>query len=165
AARHLMGHTLLVAGRMDSNDPTDVATALEQVRELLDFCSGHVHHENDFVHVAMERVQPDSSGRIAGEHIEHLRHIAELRQAVAAVERAPEGQRRARARQLYARLALFVAHNFEHMDYEERVHNALLQSHYRDEEIAAVERELVASIPPEEMSVILRWMLPAMNHD
>jgi hypothetical protein len=155
----------VVAGRMDGSDPVDLAGALEQVRQLLDFCASHLRHENDFIHPALERARPGSSSQIALEHVAHERDIVAMAALVEAVELAPPGQRAVAAQRLYSELALFVAHNFEHMAYEEREHNAVLQAHYAGAEIAALERALVASIPPPELATILRWMLPALNHD
>jgi hypothetical protein len=46
---------------------------------------------------------------------------------------------------------------------QETAHNALLWSRYTDEELLAIHDALVASIPPQEMMVAARWMLPFMN--
>ena len=64
------------------------------------------------------------------------------------------------ARALYQQLALFVAHNFEHMHQEETAHNAVLWAHYRDEEIVAIESAIHASLEPDEAMLCMRWMLP-----
>jgi hypothetical protein len=76
--------------------------------------------------------------------------------ACARADRAP------RAQALYHELALFVAHNFEHMHLEETAHNAALWQHYTDEELMAVHGALVSSIPPGEMMLVMRWMVPFM---
>ena len=60
-------------------------------------------------------------------------------------------------------MALFVAENFEHMHVEETEHNAVLWAHYTDAELIAIERELVASIPPQAMMAALHWFMPALN--
>ena len=69
----------------------------------------------------------------------------------------------AAANRLYAHLARFVAENLEHMHVEETQHNAALWATYNDFELLAIHDELVASIPPQEMMQIARWLLPAMN--
>jgi hypothetical protein len=61
-------------------------------------------------------------------------------------------------------LSQFVACNLTHMLLEEQVHNAVLWAHHGDEELIALHDELVASIPPEEMAVHFRWMLPSVSH-
>ena len=163
ALRACMNATLDALGRMDADDADDTA-ALAQLRELLHFCDRHLQHENHFVHAAMERRQPGSAARIAAEHLEHARDIAQLGHMADALEDAATAQRRPLAAGLYRALALFVAHNFEHMQREESDHNAVLWAAYSDAELMAIEAELKASIPPQEMAVVARWMLAANDH-
>jgi hypothetical protein len=42
-------------------------------------------------------------------------------------------------------------------------HNAVLWSRYTDAELLALHDALVASIPPQEMMSVIRWMVPYMN--
>ncbi|HSB96402.1 MAG TPA: hypothetical protein VLC91_08145 [Spongiibacteraceae bacterium] len=164
ALRVYMGETLGVLGRMDCEDEQDVSVALAQLRELLNICAGHLEHENQFVHKAMERRHPGSTLRIADEHIEHLHALDDLRAAATALEHSAAAERRSAAQRLYRQLTLFVAENFEHMQFEESEHNAVLWAVYADAELLAIEAELVASIPPAEMMVIARWMLANNDH-
>jgi hypothetical protein len=163
ALRAFMTETLLAVGRMDVTDEASLADTTAQLAQLLDFCSDHLRHENDFVHAAMEARAPGASGAIAHEHEEHLAHIAELRGCAAALAGQSVPARLAAAAGLYRELGRFVAHNFEHMHVEETAHNAVLWAHYTDAELAAIHDALVASIPPAEMMTVARWMLPAMN--
>jgi hypothetical protein len=163
ALRALMADTLLALGRMDPDDGLDLAEATDRVLLLLQSCASHLHHENEFVHAALEARAAGSSERIAHEHGDHLAHIAQLGQAVAELRAAPAASRAALSHALYQQLALFIAHNFEHMHVEETAHNAVLWARYTDAELIAIEQALVASIPPEEMMSTVRWMVPFMN--
>jgi hypothetical protein len=49
------------------------------------------------------------------------------------------------------------------MHYEETVHSRALWDAYTDEEILALEGRIKAHLAPEEMTLVLRWMLPAMT--
>jgi len=163
ALRALMADTLLALGRMDPDDGLDLAEATDRVLFLLQTCADHLAHENEFVHPALEARAAGSSERIAHEHGDHLAQIAELGQAVASLRAAPAASRAAQAHALYQQLALFIAHNFEHMHVEETAHNAVLWARYTDAELMAIEQALVASIPPEKMMGLVRWMVPFMN--
>lgn len=163
AMRALMSDTLMAVGRMDSQDPQELAAVGERVLELLAFCASHLKHENDFVHTAMEARAPGASARIAHEHEDHLTHISSLREQVAALCASEAGHAPALAQQLYLALTLFVAENFQHMHMEETAHNAVLWSRYTDAELVAIHDALVASIPPQDMVYTLRWLVPAMN--
>ncbi|MEN4920721.1 hemerythrin domain-containing protein [Achromobacter spanius] len=165
ALRAMMLDALQAAGRIDVHDPAAAQAVCERVLALADLCASHLGHENDFVHPAMEARRPGSSGRIAGEHVEHLAAIAALRDAVSCLNAARGAARAAAALQLYRGLALFVGENFAHMHIEESQHNQVLWACYSDEELRALEGAIVASLPPAENLCVLRWMIPAMTPD
>jgi hypothetical protein len=164
AMRAMMADTLLAVGRMDPSDTEEITAVSGRVMELLDFCAGHLEHENTFVHKAIEARAPGASEVVAHEHEDHLKHIAELKGCVAALWAAPPASRLdAAALALYRDLTLFVADNFHHMHVEETAHNAVLWARYTDAELLAIHAELIASIPPAEMMYALRWLVPYMN--
>lgn len=161
--RSFMADTLCRIGRIDPWDEVELAEGAAQLRGLLALCRGHLEHENDFVHAAMEARRPGSAAQAAHEHVHHLRSIEALEADLAALERAQGGTRAAAALELYRGLALFVAENLEHMHHEEIAHNSVLWDAYSDAELEAIEGALVASIAPDEMAAVARWMLPAMT--
>lgn len=163
ALRALMADTLLAVGRMDSEDALELAQATQRVLELLDFCRSHLQHENEFVHTAMEARAPGASGKIAHEHDEHLQAIVALAKQTTALLQCEAAARATGALALYRALSLFIAHNFEHMHVEETAHNAVLWARYTDAELIEIHNRLVAAIPPEEMMLVLRWMVPFLN--
>lgn len=156
--RAFMAHTLVRVGRLDATDADEVAEVSTEVQALLDVCRSHLQHENDFVHAAMQARAPGSCARIADEHEHHQEAIAELEWLLGGAPGNPDG-----ARALYRGLTAFVAENFEHMQYEEAEHNAVLWAHYSDEEILDIEHRIVASLTPAESQLTMRWMLPHMT--
>ncbi|HZW76572.1 MAG TPA: hypothetical protein VFF43_23670 [Caldimonas sp.] len=161
AMRSFMADTLVRIGSIDVADASDRDATLAQLDLLLDLCLGHLRHENECVHTAIEARQPAGSRRIADEHVEHVDAIAELR-AEAALLRGATGTEADRiAARLYRHFALFVAENFQHMHVEETAHNALLWQHYSDSELAALHGRILANITPAEHLVVARWMIPA----
>ena len=163
ALRALMADTLLALGRMDPDDGLDLAEATDRVLFLLQTCADHLAHENEFVHPALEARAAGSSERIAHEHEEHLQAIVALADQATALLQCEPAARPAAALALYRALSLFIAHNFEHMHVEETAHNAVLWARYTDAELIDLHNALVASIPPDEMMYVLRWMVPFMN--
>lgn len=163
ALRACMADALLALGRLDADDAQDVAAASRRVLDLLDICASHLRHENDFVHRAIEARAAGASAAVAHDHDEHGEHIGHLRSLTQALQGSAPAGRAVLAQQLYRQVALFTAENFRHMNVEETAHNAVLWARYTDAELAAVHDALVASIPPEKMMQIARWMLPALN--
>lgn len=163
ALRQLMSDTLYTVGRADPEDAAEVREAAERVVELMEFFERHIEHENRFMHPALQARCPGVCDAVAGEHDEHLRHIAQLREAAQALAGLPANGRGAGLHALYLALALFVADNLQHMHSEETRHNAALWAAYTDLELLALHDALVASIPPAEMMLVARWMLPSLN--
>ena len=163
ALRHFMTDTLHRVGRVDVADADDMARTLGQLDALLEQCLQHIHHENEFMHTAMEARQPRGSTRTADDHLEHHESIDALRADANALRAAPQAERSGIALRLYRHLALFVAENFQHMHFEETHNNGVMWAHYSDAEIIDLHHRLVASIPPAENLQIARWMVPALS--
>jgi hypothetical protein len=163
AMRGFMSDTLLRVGRVDVADPCEVAQLVEQLRGLMAFCRSHIKHENHFVHPALERAQPYASTRTADEHVDHLMHIGVLERHIDTFEKASVAERALLVHQLYLDLSEFVAENFEHMKMEETLNYTILTRHYTDQELLTIEGAIVASIPPPELMVGMRWLLGHIN--
>jgi hypothetical protein len=160
ALRLFMSDTLQQLGRLDADDPLDLAASLAQLDALLDAAHHHVEKENRFVHPAIEARRAGASATIEAEHEAHLDSIAALRAESAALRALPSA---AAAQRLYRRFAAFVADNFEHMAVEESRHNQALWAAYTDAELMELHGRIMASIGPQEMSETLRWMIPALT--
>jgi hypothetical protein len=163
AMRAVMSDVLLAVGRMDAHDALELAQTTQRVLQLLDLMRSHLEHENAFLHTALEARAPGSSAHIGDDHAHHVVEIDALALAARALMETPAQDLDAAVHVFYRRLSLFVAHNFEHMNYEETEHHAVLWAHYSDDELRAIHGALVASIPPEEMMRFVRWIVPFMN--
>jgi hypothetical protein len=161
--RAFMGATLDAVGRLDAHDRDELARALAEVRSLGKFLRAHLHHENQFVHPALEARLPGGARRTAGDHVEHERALERLEALALGVESADDASRAGAVLALYRELALFTAENLEHMHHEETQNNAALWAAYKDEELQRVHESMLASIKPEIFSLGLRWMAPAMT--
>lgn len=161
--RAFMGATLESVGRMDPADPAQVGATLAAVRGLLGFLRGHLHHENQFLHAALEARRPGTSKQTAHDHVAHEHALERLEGLVLAIERAADEGRPLAALQLYRELAVAAADNYVHMNIEETANNAELWAAYTDDELAQIQGALMAAVPPAEMALALRWMLPAIT--
>jgi hypothetical protein len=142
ALRAFMADTLLKIGRMDVGDEAERGEAIAQVRALLAMCTGHLHHENNFVHPAIEKAFPRATARTVDDHKHHEISIAWA---------------------LYLALSGFLAENFTHMIVEETANHAALIAAYTDAEILGIEQALVASLSPEQKFASMQWMIPYIN--
>jgi hemerythrin-like domain-containing protein len=158
ALRLYMSETLARLGRMDVDDAVERQATLSQTQALLSLLRSHLRHENDFVHPVIEACRPGDAQRIAGEHDEHVATICALQDMIDDLLAATPDARSSLAQALYRQLALFVAHNLEHMDDEETALNQLLWSVCTDDELRAIDQHIQAQIPAHDMAVWLRWI-------
>ena len=166
ALRAFMSHTLVRLGAMDVADAEERGLALDGVDALLALLRGHVQHENDFVHTAIEARRPGGARHTADDHLGHLDAIANLEDEVRALrdlgdERAE--QRALQAARLYRHLAELIGENLVHMQVEEADNNAALWALYSDAELVAIHDRLLASVAPAEMALVVRWMASSLS--
>ena len=159
AVRSFLCDTLTRVARLDLEDENEVADTLRQVRNLLEFCEHHIANEERFVHPAMEARQPGSAAGTAADHEHHAVEVAAMRADCAAIEDKSAAQGNAAWRRLQRRLAQFTGDSLLHMETEESANNAVLQACYTDAELGDLHRQILASLPPEEMATDLRWIL------
>ena len=158
--RALMCDVLVAVGRMDPQDDNSVVDAGTRVRALLAFCRAHLAKEDKFIHPAMDARRPRSAQETSDDHLDHQRQIDALELDLHALERVTGAARDMAASRLYRELALFVAENFQHMHVEETRNNVILWGTHTDAELKQVEQSIIASIPPQELMGVLRWMVP-----
>lgn len=161
--RSMLADSLLALGRLDGDNESELRATVAQLVSTLEFCQAHARHENNFIHPAIEARSPGTSNAMAVDHALHEQAIVQLQQAAQRLSATSATQRDSRIRDLYRRMALFMAHTLEHLHHEETAHNAALWASYTDAQIEELHDELVASIEPAQALFAMRWMLPAMN--
>lgn len=159
AVRAFLCDTLGRVATLDIEDEQAIIHTIRQLRELLVFCSDHIAHEDRFVHPAMERRQPGSSGDTANDHLHHARTMASLMAAGDVLECGTMDEKPLAWRRLHRELAAFVGESLLHMDLEESANNQVLQACYSDEELFALHQEILAALTPKEMALATRWMM------
>jgi hemerythrin-like domain-containing protein len=161
--RAFMSSVLTTVGRIDAQDAAEVASGIEQVRQLLDICRAHLFAENQFLHTAMEARRRGSAYAMTNEHVQQEDLLEQLESKLFEIERSSGKELETKLLNLYRALALFVAENFQHMHAEETDNNGTLWSLYTDDELQAIHSELLKSIEPQKMIVFLRWVLPSVS--
>ncbi len=163
ALRAAMFDTVHRLGTMDLDDAQDLQRTLDQAQQLLGLLGGHVKHENDFVHTAIESRLPGGACQTAEEHHSHLEDLALLAAEVDALRRAEPVERAGLAQRLYLQFGRFVGEQLAHMQVEETQNNAALWSLYDDAELQALHGRLLASVAPRDSLQALGWMARALN--
>jgi hypothetical protein len=163
--RSALFQTTTAAGSLDPSDPAARREVVEQVRAIAHFLDSHAEHENTFIVPALEEHAPELADVIHVVHPQLDRRVEDLRGLAAEVQAIAGSRARAAVHTLYLELASFTSAYLEHQHFEERECMYALADAMGVDELAGIEHQIIASIPPEEMAASLSVMLPAMNVD
>lgn len=164
AIRGALSDNLILLGQVDFADTQGLRHCLSELRDILEFCTRHIVHENNFIHPAIvSRSQLDSL-ITADQHVEHDETILQLYHQIDLVETCSVSSRETAINKLYSAYAIFVAENLVHMGIEESHNNQLLWENYSDEEILSIEQALVNSLSPREHASSMKLMMKYFSH-
>lgn len=152
--------TLVQIGAADVDDPAERAAAAEALERLLRLLRDHVHHENDFLHTAIEARQPGGSAAVTAEHAEQGEAMAALAERGALLLRRPGT---AAAAALYRELGRFAAAQLRHMGQEEQSYRRLLGALYDRAEWRPIEARLLAAPTPEAWAALAPALARALS--
>lgn len=154
---------LMQLSSFDIEDDAARDAVVASMRKHMVLCHGHLHHENEHIHTALEARSPGASEVAEEGHVEHEQSFAEIEHLIEALAKTDKSERAAATRTLYRRFALFMAHDFEHMNEEETILQTALQYAFSDAELMEIEHRIVTSIPADEMPLSMVPMLSAMH--
>jgi len=158
----LFDATSLVA-RTEFAEQGEATLAARTVATLLDLLDSHAHHEEEFVMPVVERHAPALIAALGADHSRLEGLQAELRALLPRTCSEVPAEREAAGQLLGRALTLLVADHLRHMDREETEAMPVLWEHCTEAELDAMDARIRAAVPPEQMPVMLRLMLPAMS--
>jgi hypothetical protein len=162
ALRALMFRTLQQVASLDAARVDERAEMQVAVEELLQVCVDHATHENRFFHAPVRERAPHAVLAFDGDHHEHFRTIAALREQLARlVEGGASARRHAYA--LYLDLSRFIGESLEHMAEEETQLTLALWQNFSDPEIQAMGDALRATHGAQESAYYLRWLARSLD--
>lgn len=153
---------LVRLGSADFNS-ADGAALLEELREHLRLCAGHLSHEEEAIHPALEARLPGAAHRLDQQHDHHRARFAVVGAAIDALAAAGPPDRPALGRALYLAFSLLVAEDLLHMHEEETASWPQLCAQFSDAELQDIEMGIIAKLPPQDTMAFMRRMIPAMN--
>jgi hypothetical protein len=164
ALRKMLFETGIALQQTNFNQVDEVQDALEKVRMVSHAFHNHAHKEDHFIFPLIAGNDPALVERFEAEHVEDEQLSERLTLLADAIEGETDIEARvALGNDLLTAFHAFTAFNLNHMNREEQEFNSVLWQHVSDEEIAAAEARLVASIDPAEMAALAPWMISACS--
>lgn len=151
------------AGATAADDDAGVAALLREWDDVCLVLLGHHGHEDDFCDALIETHAPQLRGELEESHLMADGVIARLRASAGRIAASPSGDRWSLLRSFYLDLADFTGQYIDHLRFEEDVVMPALNAAMSNEELEAVTNMIRGSVPPPEMCVFIRYMVPSMN--
>lgn len=149
------------AGALDGTDPIGVdsfARLFADIDMMLD--THHGHEDGERLGALIELNAAEAAATVGEAHDASAHRLAELRSMVADLSRGVDN-----SAAVYDAIVSFSTHYLDHMRVEESVVMPALQQAVPADELMAITMEIRTSVPPPDMCVFLRYMLPAMTPD
>lgn len=151
------------AGRADAGDEHTVRTLLDEWDDVAFVLHGHHAHEDEFCDPLIRRHADDVRDELERAHHEADRQLASLQAAADGIRIATPAERGQLLLGFHLALADFEASYLPHLRFEECTVMPMLNAAMSDAELEAVTHRLRGSVPPADMCIYLRYMVPAMN--
>lgn len=151
--------------RTDFNSEEEVGSVLANITTIVDVFDKHAHNEDFFVFAALAQYEPSVVDSFEQEHERDHELSTQLRTLINIYRSletdAEKIQLGSALRKAYVD---FLAFNLVHMAKEEDIINNLLWRYYSDEEILAIEKQIIASQTPESTAVVWKWMIRGLSN-
>jgi hemerythrin-like domain-containing protein len=158
--RGLLGLSLRL-GSLDWSDPEEVhATGLEFANQI-HFLREHAQNE-DLVQVPfLESRSPGTARMMVQDHHRLEREVDKLEDEWNRVSSNPDPSRL--GYQLYLDFNRFLSAYLAHMELEEQEITEAIYQNFTDEEIGQEFKKIIARTSPQDMGMMLSYMIPGMN--
>lgn len=162
--RALLYDTALTLQQTWFTNAEETAIALGKVKKAVDIFDKHAEHEDRFVLPAIVKYEPALVDLFEKEHEEDHALSQGLRDLIKVYHHAIQAGVKIETGQAINRaFTSFMMFNLEHMNKEETVLSKILWRYYTDAELAALNKEIVASIPMDELVVTSTWMMRGLS--
>ena len=165
AMRHLLFSASQQLGVTDFADDAVTAETLETIDALIVTLWEHRTREDASIHPPLESRVPGVTARFVEDHEEDEVLSSELEQLVAQIRSARGDQRFALGIRLHEQLNAYIGIYQGHLYREETELQQALWDNFTEEELLAMSRELVASIPPDRRGYMLKVMFSSCGPD
>ena len=163
AMRFALASVTTMAGATEASRPDDVQRLVAEWRDVQLVLLGHHGHEDDFCDVHVAAHASHLRDQLEAAHVEADAAIAALDAQAEALLTCPDDDRWAAVLAFHLALADFSAMYTNHLRFEELQVMPALQAAMSDHELEAVTVQIRTSVPPPEMCVFIKYMVPSMN--
>ena len=155
ALRAMLYETATELQRTDFNSGEEVTSVLANITTVVDVFDKHAYNEDHFVFPAVEQYEPSVVDSFEQEHVRDHELSTQLRTLINIYSSLKTDEERIQLGSALRKAFVdFLAFNLVHMAKEEDIINNLLWRYYTDEQIRAIEKQIIAIQAPESTAVV-----------
>jgi DUF438 domain-containing protein len=163
--RAMLYETAIELQRTDFNNEEQAAEAFAKITSAVDLFDKHAYHEDTLVFPAVEKYEPSVADAFEREHVKDHELCEKLRSLITIFGSLETDEQRIQLGSAIRKSFVeFLTFNMEHMAKEEDIINNFLWRYYTDEEILAIEHQIVSSQTPEAAAIAWKWMLRGLSN-
>lgn len=164
ALRHMMYDTALSLQQTWFADINEAETAIEKVETIIYLLEQHAYHEDNYVLPAIEKYDTVLVASFEAEHEKNLGLGNKIKNLITIYRNVYFEEERMNAGSAICKVFIdFMVFNLQHMSQEEMLINKVLWKHYTDEQLCAINHQIVANIPVQEIDITSKWMIRSIN--
>ena len=165
ALRAMLYDTATELQRTDFNNEREVTSLLANITTVVDVFDKHAYNEDHFVFSAIEQYEPSVVDAFEQEHVKDHELSTQLRTLINVYRSLETDEERIQLGSALRKAFVdFLAFNLVHMAKEEDIINNLLWRYYTDDEIRAIEKQIISNQTPESTEVVWKWMIRALSN-
>jgi DUF438 domain-containing protein len=165
ALRAMLYETAIELQQTDFNNEEESAETLTNIESVVNLFDKHAHHEDTLVFPAVEKYEPSVVDAFEQEHVRDHELGSKLRTLVTMFDSVQTDEDRLQLGSAIRKSFVeFLTFNLEHMAKEEDIINNLLWRYYTDDEIRAIEYQIVSKQTPEATALAWKWMLRGLSN-
>ena len=149
--------------RTDFEAPEESGAAARSVARLAGLLDEHAEHEDAVILPVVEALSPECFIALRAEHARTDGLQRDLVALAGRLVEAGAAERPAIGRRLHDRTTVLVAEHLLHMQREEQEVQRLLWAHRTDDELRALEGQVLARMTPARRAEWLGLILPALS--
>ncbi len=156
AMRHILFSTSQKVGLADFGDDADVTETLEAVDRMISLLHEHRDNEDKYLHPPAEQKIPGITAKFEEDHEQDIALSKEIQSITGEIRNASGAERLSLGIKLHERMNDYIGIYLGHLYREETTMQQALWDNFTDEELIAIEMEIVANVPPPVMADFIK---------
>ena len=165
ALRAMLYETAIELQKTDFDNDDEATSLIANITFVIDTFDKHAYNEDHFVFPAVQQYEPSVVDTFEQEHVRDHELSNKLRTLIKIYDSLRTNEEKIQLGSAMRKSFVeFLSFNLVHMAKEEDIINNLLWRYYTDEQIRAIERQVIASQTPESTAVVWKWMLRGLSN-